>query len=43
VAGRQCAITAEVAYSSEESLDLLAVLEDARDALVDSDHLAVVA
>lgn len=33
----------EVSYSLEESLELLAALEDARDALADSDHLAVVA
>lgn len=31
----------EVAYSLEESLELLAALEDARDVLADSDHLAV--
>ena len=31
----------EVRYDLEESLDLLAALEDARDALTDSDHLAV--
>lgn len=33
----------EVSYSLEDSLDLLAALEDARDALVETDHLAVVA
>ena len=33
----------EVRYDLEESLDLLAALEDARDALTDSDRLAVVA
>ncbi len=33
----------EVRYNLEESLELLAALEDARDALADSDHLAVVA
>jgi len=32
-----------VRYDLEESLDLLAALEDARDALTDSDRLAVVA
>jgi len=32
-----------VRYDVEESLDLLAALEDARDALTDSDRLAVVA
>ena len=32
----------EVWYSLPEALDLLAVLEDARDALTDSGHLAVV-
>jgi hypothetical protein len=32
----------EVWYSLEEALELLAVLEDARDALTDSGHLAVV-
>jgi hypothetical protein len=32
----------EVAYSLEQSLDLLAALEDARDVLVGSDHLALV-
>jgi hypothetical protein len=30
-------------YSLEEALELLAALEDARDALIDSGHLAVVA
>jgi hypothetical protein len=33
----------EVRYDLEESLDLLAALEDARDALTDGDRLAVVA
>jgi hypothetical protein len=33
----------EVRYDLEDSLDLLAALEDARDALTDSDRLAVVA
>jgi hypothetical protein len=33
----------QVSYDLEESLDLLAALEDARDVLADSDHLAVVA
>ena len=33
----------EVRYDLEESLELLAALEDTRDALADSDHLAVVA
>jgi hypothetical protein len=33
----------EIGYDLEESLELLAALEDARDALSDSDHLAVVA
>lgn len=33
----------EVRYDLEESLDLLAALEDARDALTESDRLAVVA
>lgn len=32
----------EVRYSLDEALTLLAVLEDARDALIDSRHLAVV-
>ncbi len=32
----------EVRYSLDEGLTLLAVLEDARDALIDSGHLAVV-
>lgn len=32
-----------VLYDLEESLELLAALEDARDVLADSDHLAVVA
>jgi len=32
-----------VAFTLEECLELLAALEDARDALSDSDHLAVVA
>jgi hypothetical protein len=32
----------EVWYSLEEALELLAVLEDARDALTESGHLAVV-
>jgi len=31
-----------VSYNLEESLELLAALEDARDALADSNHLAVV-
>ena len=34
---------ASVSYSLEEGLDLLAALEDARDALADSDHLTVLA
>jgi len=34
---------AEITYDLEESLELLAGLEDARDALADSDHLAVIA
>lgn len=33
----------EVRYDLEVSLDLLAALEDGRDALTDSDRLAVVA
>ena len=33
----------QVTYDLEESLELLAGLEDARDALADSDHLAVIA
>ena len=33
----------KVSYNLEESLELVAALEDARDALADSDHLAVVA
>jgi hypothetical protein len=33
----------QVSFSLEESFELLAALEDARDALIDSDHLAVVA
>ncbi len=33
----------QVSYDLEESLELLAALEDARDVLADSDHLAVVA
>ena len=33
----------EVRYDLEESLELLAALEDARDALADSDHLTVIA
>ncbi len=33
----------EVRYDLDESLDLLAALEDARDALADTDHLAVLA
>lgn len=33
----------EVRFDLEESLELLAALEDARDALSDSDHLTVVA
>ena len=32
----------EVHYSLDEALTLLAALEDARDALIDSRHLAVV-
>lgn len=32
----------EVWYGLEDALELLAVLEDARDALTDSGHLAVV-
>jgi len=32
----------EVRYSVEEALDLLAVLEEARDALITTDHLAEV-
>ena len=32
-----------VSYNLEEALELLAALEDARDTLADSDHLAVVA
>jgi hypothetical protein len=32
-----------VAYDLEESLELVAALEDARDVLADSDHLAVMA
>jgi hypothetical protein len=32
----------DIWYSLEEALELLAVLEDARDALTDSGHLAVV-
>jgi excisionase family DNA binding protein len=32
-----------VSYDLEESLELLAALEDARDVLADSDHLAVLA
>lgn len=32
-----------VAFTIEESLELLAALEDARDALTDTDHLAVLA
>ena len=32
-----------VAYGPEEALELLAALEDARDALSGSDHLAVLA
>ena len=31
-----------VSYNIEEALELLAALEDARDTLADSDHLAVV-
>ena len=31
----------EVTYDLEEALELLAALEDARDVLSDSDHLAV--
>jgi hypothetical protein len=33
----------EISYDLEESLELLAALEDARDALGSGDHLAVVA
>ncbi len=33
----------QVGYELEEALRLLAALEDARDALIDSGHLAVVA
>ena len=33
----------EIHYDLDESLELLAALEDARDTLADSDHLAVVA
>jgi hypothetical protein len=33
----------QVSYDLEEPLDLLAALEDARDALTESDRLAVVA
>ena len=32
-----------VTYDMEEALELLTALEDAREALADSDHLAVVA
>lgn len=32
-----------VSYGLEEALELLAALEDARDVLADSDHLAVLA
>jgi transcription initiation factor IIE alpha subunit len=32
-----------VSYGLEEALELLAALEDARDALTESDHLAVLA
>jgi hypothetical protein len=32
----------EVWFSLDEALDLLATLEDARDALIDSGHLSVV-
>jgi hypothetical protein len=31
-----------VTYSLDEALELLAALEDARDALIDTSHLAVV-
>ena len=31
----------DIVYELEEALDLLAAMEDARDALSDSDHLAV--
>ena len=34
---------AEVSYGLEESLELLAALEDARDTLIDTDHLALLA
>lgn len=34
---------AEVSYDLEESLELLAALEDARDTLIDTDHLALLA
>ena len=34
---------AQVSYNLEESLELLAALEDARDTLADSHHLAVLA
>lgn len=34
---------AAVTYDLEEALELLAVLEDARDALLATDHLAVLA
>lgn len=33
----------EISYDLEESLELLAALEDARDSLADTAHLAVVA
>jgi hypothetical protein len=33
----------EIALSAEEALELLASLEDARDVLVDTDHLSVLA
>jgi hypothetical protein len=33
----------EISYNLEESLELLAALEDSRDALGSGDHLAVVA
>ncbi len=33
----------EVRYDLDESLGLLAALEDARDAVADTDHLAIVA
>lgn len=34
---------ARVEHTLEEALDLLAALEDARDVLIDMDHLAVLA